>query len=187
MLVSMQDGGIAYNQSFSFRLRESMDADVLDKALKALVDRHESLRTAFRMGPKGIEQLIAPSAADCNFKLEVATGPEADAEPSAVAAEHERHALEPFDLAKAPLMTATLFQVWQLSHTHAKRDTRLACPTAFTLLTVQILHCLARCWYPQVEQAICCFSSSESQKASPGCRVLQLLFVSCNFPWCMII
>ncbi|KAK9840004.1 hypothetical protein WJX74_001846 [Apatococcus lobatus] len=110
MLVSMQDGGIAYNQSFSFKLRQDVDAGVLDQALKVLVDRHESLRTAFRMGRKGIEQMIAPSAADCNFQLEVRTGPEADAEPSAVAAEHERHALKPFDLAKAPLMTAILFQ-----------------------------------------------------------------------------
>ena len=111
MLLSMQDGGIAYNQSFCFKMRQGLDAHVLNRALKALVDRHESLRTAFRMGPKGIEQMIAPTAADCNFKLEIVRGPAAEAEPSAVAAEHERHALERFDLAQAPLMTAILFQV----------------------------------------------------------------------------
>ncbi len=111
MLVSMQDGGVAYNQSFSFELRHGVDASVLERALTSVVDRHESLRTAFRMGPEGIVQMIAPSAADCNFKLEVVSSPEADAEPAALAAQHEQQALKPFDLAKAPLMSATLFQV----------------------------------------------------------------------------
>ena len=109
--MSMQDGGVAYNQSFSFELRQDVDAELLEEALKTIVDRHESLRTAFRMGTEGIVQMIAPSAAECSFQLEVVTGPQADAAPSLVAAEHERHALEPFDLATAPLMTATLFKV----------------------------------------------------------------------------
>ena len=71
MLLSMQEGGVAYNQAFCFQLDPTVDPELLNKAIMALIDRHEPLRTGFTMDQDGLKQTIAPSAADCGFQLKV--------------------------------------------------------------------------------------------------------------------
>ena len=115
VLLSMQEGGVAYNQAFCFQLDHNVDHDLLSQALMALIDRHEPLRTGFTMDQAGLKQTIAPSAADCGFQLE--SRDMGTMSPAEVARDAEEGTLEKMDLRHPPLMAAKLFQVSHLMPT----------------------------------------------------------------------
>ena len=115
MLLSMQEGGVAYNQAFCFQLDQNVDHGLLSQALMALIDRHEPLRTGFTMDQDGLKQTIAPSAAACGFQL--GSGGMGARSPAEVARDAEEGALEKMDLRHPPLMAAKLFQVSHLQLT----------------------------------------------------------------------
>jgi amino acid adenylation domain-containing protein len=52
--------GNAYHSRFNFRLRGALDRPALWRALREVVRRHETLRTALRAGPAGLEQTVLP-------------------------------------------------------------------------------------------------------------------------------
>ncbi len=109
VLLSMQEGGVAYNQAFCFSLDPRVDPDMLQQALMALIDRHEPLRTGFTMGPDGLQQAIARTAADCGFKLRIE--PMGDKTAEEIARLAEETTLEKMDLKQPPLMSAKLCKV----------------------------------------------------------------------------
>ena len=109
VLLSMQEGGVAYNQAFCFALDPALDPELLNKALMALIDRHEPLRAGFAMGPGGLRQTISTSAAECGFQL--STEPMGDMTAEDIAQRAEESTLEKMDLKRAPLMSAKLHQV----------------------------------------------------------------------------
>jgi amino acid adenylation domain-containing protein len=93
--------GGAYNMPFVFELRGALDAAALERALNALVARHEALRTTFHL--RGAEPVQAV-AAERFIPLEVddlapLPGPERAAEAGRLEREHAR---APFDLAAGP-------------------------------------------------------------------------------------
>ena len=53
------EASCSYNLTYLLRLRGPLDNDALEGALKALINRHESLRTTF--DANGAEQRIWPS------------------------------------------------------------------------------------------------------------------------------
>ena len=59
-LDQLQPGNSSYNVSRHMRIKGSLDCDALERALNALVERHESLRTVFRVAGNEPVQIIQP-------------------------------------------------------------------------------------------------------------------------------
>lgn len=65
-------GNSAYNNVFGIRLEGPLDYDLFDKAFIAVIEKHESLRTVFRMTQEEPRQFILPKEA-VKFRTEVIT------------------------------------------------------------------------------------------------------------------
>ena len=106
----LQPGSPVYNLSFAIRIQGQLNLDALAASLRALVQRHESLRTAIRQVNGQPVQVIVPEA-----KLDL---PVTDLSVLDEAARQERleamiyaEAQRPFDLSQAPLLRASLIRV----------------------------------------------------------------------------
>jgi amino acid adenylation domain-containing protein len=99
----------------SFRLRGPLDVDALRRALAALVDRHESLRTTFRE-VEGEPMQVVAARGSVDLEVVHLTGtPEAEHE--AKVERLARDAVErPFDLAAGPLFRARLVRLAERRH-----------------------------------------------------------------------
>lgn len=105
----LQPGTGAYHVSAHYRLRGEVDAAALQGAFAQIVQRHESLRTAFDEVSGVPRQRVVPAV---DFAMEVIdlqhlpeTGRDAEARRLA-----NDEADRPFDLSRAPLLRASLFR-----------------------------------------------------------------------------
>src|SRR5258708_26575810 len=96
----------AYNLSFAARVRSSLDAPALRRALQALVDRHEALRATFGAAA-GIPYQEVHSRVEAAFEVEELAGSTSDQ----VRSRCEVKVREPFDLQRGPLMRCLLYQI----------------------------------------------------------------------------
>jgi amino acid adenylation domain-containing protein len=105
----------AYNMPWAFRLQGRLDGDALGRALQAIVDRHESLRTCFVAVDGKPAQRVLPELAVPLRRVDLAA-----LEPQARAAELERlarlEAETTFDLARGPLIRTTLVRLGPEEH-----------------------------------------------------------------------
>jgi amino acid adenylation domain-containing protein len=104
----LRPGQAAYNLVAAFEMRGAVRWEVFQKAVDALVARHESLRTSFAAREGQPVQIIHP-AAEVPVVITSLVG-QADAEATA------RHlsaaeAATPFDLSTAPLMRVRVFTI----------------------------------------------------------------------------
>ncbi|MCF1597262.1 non-ribosomal peptide synthetase [Streptomyces muensis] len=102
LLDRVEPGTATYNVVAAVRVRGKLDTDALRRALDAVVERHESLRTVFHFD--GVEplQVILPTL---RLDLPVDEVTEQDL-PAAIHAEVER----PFDLETGPLLRMRLLR-----------------------------------------------------------------------------
>ena len=114
-LDQLQAGTAAYNVPAALRLSGRLDAAALEAALNEIVRRHESLRTAFVAVDGEPRQVIAPSLHISLPTVEVsgATAEERENEARRLAREE---AQRPFDLARGPLLRATLLRLAPEDH-----------------------------------------------------------------------
>ncbi|HYH80778.1 MAG TPA: condensation domain-containing protein, partial [Longimicrobium sp.] len=115
LIDRMNPGAATWNVVFPLRLRGALDVPALERALNALRERHESLRTTFAERDGGAVQVIHPFA---RVPLEVddlsALGPGArDAEVERRAA---MDANTGFDLEAGPLFRARLLRLERDEH-----------------------------------------------------------------------
>ncbi len=108
-LDQLEGPSAGYNVPLGFWLAGSVDADALEQALGALVARHEALRTTFVEVDGRAFQRIHAAMPPALVRLEVAS--EADARARAA-----EEAAKPFDLAKGPLMRASLVRHGEAAH-----------------------------------------------------------------------
>ena len=102
------------NVHFGWRLRGPLDPVALRRTLKALVARHEALRTALRVHGSAVEQHIFPR---CALRAEPLDISEPGVRPAqAVRRLLRRHAHEPFDLGAAPLARVALIRMGHADH-----------------------------------------------------------------------
>jgi hypothetical protein len=102
-LDEFEPGGTEYVTPLAVRLRGRLDTGALDRAMTALVARHESLRTTFRAEDGRAEQIVHPPT-----PVRVPVREVAATDLDAVL---ERAATTPFDLGAGPLLRPLLLRV----------------------------------------------------------------------------
>ncbi|HST57474.1 MAG TPA: amino acid adenylation domain-containing protein, partial [Longimicrobium sp.] len=109
-LDQLDPGSTAYTLSWALRLRGSLDAAALERALGEIVRRHESLRTTFAVAGSTPVQMVAPFA---GFALAVddLSALDAAAREAEVRRRATREAARAFDLAAGPLFVAGLLRL----------------------------------------------------------------------------
>ncbi len=111
----LEPGSSAYNMPYALRLRGALDTGALLAGLDALARRHETLRTTFAEHEGRPVQVVHPPAPVPLPAVDLRDLPEAEREALAgrlAAAE----ALRPFDLARGPLLRATLLRLGEADH-----------------------------------------------------------------------
>ncbi|MET0400710.1 MAG: amino acid adenylation domain-containing protein, partial [Longimicrobiaceae bacterium] len=109
-LHRLDPGGVAYNVPAVLRLRGPLDARALRRALAALVERHESLRTVFPVADGEPAQAVLPADGFAPAACDLARVPAAAREAEALRRAGEV-AGRPFDLEAGPLFRAALLRL----------------------------------------------------------------------------
>ncbi len=109
-LNQLEGGSGGYTEHLAFSLDGPLDRAALDGALSAVAARHGALRTRFRDGPQGPEQVVAPPA-----PLPLAVQ-DLSATPGALDAALERAAHRAVDLASDPPVAFALFALGAERH-----------------------------------------------------------------------
>ena len=113
MLEQLGVQPLAYSLPAAFLLEGPLDVRACERALEALVERHESLRTTFFESNGEPRQRVQ---ADDGFRVQwadLSEEPDPEGRARQLACEH---AEEPFDLAKGPLLRATLLALAPQRH-----------------------------------------------------------------------
>ncbi|MET0396637.1 MAG: non-ribosomal peptide synthase/polyketide synthase [Longimicrobiaceae bacterium] len=111
----LEPGSPAYNMPYALRLRGALDTGALRAGLDALARRHETLRTTFAEHGGRPVQVVHPPAPVPLPVLDLRGLPEAAREGEALRLAAEE-ALRPFDLARGPLLRATLLRLGAADH-----------------------------------------------------------------------
>ncbi len=102
----------AYNVSCNFRFSGQINTTALEASLRAIVNRHETLRTSFRLESGRLIRLIRTiSTTETQDQFQLLNQ---QTMPAQLSAEHQQDVLntqinQPFDLHEAPLFRCTLF------------------------------------------------------------------------------
>ena len=105
-----------YNIPAAVRLTGALDAAALRRALAEIVRRHEALRTVFRAGPHGSEQVVLPAPGDFHLPLadlRAFPAPWTRGEVLRLAADE---AEAPFDLTRGLMLRGLLVRVAEEEH-----------------------------------------------------------------------
>jgi amino acid adenylation domain-containing protein len=115
LLDQMEPGSAAYNVPFALRLRGALDVPVLERALAEIISRHELLRTTF--GTEGGEpvQVVHPTA-EARVPATDLRRLAAERREGEVRRLTAEESLRPFDLARGPLLRATLLRLGEEEH-----------------------------------------------------------------------
>ena len=112
-LHQLQGRSSAYNVHLGMWLRGSLDLAALHSAIREMVNRHDSLRTAFRLEREKLQQVVEPA---CSIRIPI-TDLTTVADPTAEAYQlARREVAEPFDLSEAPLFRVCLYRATPLDH-----------------------------------------------------------------------
>src|SRR5262249_5829108 len=109
-LDQLVPGSVFYNTSVPFRLAMQVDAAILSRSMNEIIRRHEILRPPFAAVDGRPIQIVAPSLSIPLpvHDLSSLPSPLRDARSSQIAADQ---ANLPFDLAKGPLLRASLIRL----------------------------------------------------------------------------
>ena len=104
----------AYNLPSAVRLNGALNRAALEQAFASLIERHETLRTAFAEKDDGVQLISATTPFQVIHKDW--RDLKSREQESRVAEEAERQSREPFDLASGPLLRVTLIQLEEQHH-----------------------------------------------------------------------
>ncbi|HKY31335.1 MAG TPA: amino acid adenylation domain-containing protein, partial [Candidatus Polarisedimenticolia bacterium] len=111
----LEPGAAAYHIPNALRLTGDLDAKALGRALDAVVERHEALRTRFEEGPGGPAQVIDSPRGGLMTWDDLGALPAGRREEEARRLARE-DALHPFDLARGPMLRARLIRLAPRDH-----------------------------------------------------------------------
>jgi len=118
-LDQLDGPGSAYNVTRALRLHGRIEATLLERCLRALVQRHESLRTAFDTREGSAVQIVRPAreaAAAFRFETLSLDGYGSAEIDDALDAASRAAADEPIDLSRPPLFRAKLVRIGDDDH-----------------------------------------------------------------------
>jgi len=115
LLDNASPGLIAYNVPRAFRLRGTLDADALQRAINAFLQRHEVLRSVYAVEGDHPVQVIVPGASVPLEHVDLTRVPQAERDSALMRALTER-AAKPFNLATDLLLRASLFKLGDDDH-----------------------------------------------------------------------
>lgn len=113
LLEQMTPGNTALNIPIALELSGPLDASMLERALQAIVDRHEILRTRFELIDGEPRQVIAPRA---KLTLEQVKSPANGDRKERIRHAMDREAERPVDFNRAPLLRAALLELAPEDH-----------------------------------------------------------------------
>ena len=115
LLHQMDPESAAYTMPFAVRLSGALDVDALGAALTALAERHETLRTRISTAAAGEPvQVVDPPAPVPLPLVDLRAHPDSEAEARRLA---RAEAARPFDLARGPLLRASVLRTGGASWT----------------------------------------------------------------------
>ncbi|HXM34163.1 MAG TPA: condensation domain-containing protein, partial [Pyrinomonadaceae bacterium] len=114
-LNQLEPASSFYNIPLVARIKGVLNADVLGRAVNAIVDRHEALRTTFATEDGQLLQLIAPEA-ELTLRLVDLTETPDDKREAAAQRLAKAEGEAPFDLARGPLLRVGLLKLRQDEH-----------------------------------------------------------------------
>jgi len=121
ILSQLEDVNLAYNMSEYFFFEGRMDVAAMQLSLRALMERHETLRTVFREDEKGEVWQLILSPGDTGFRLDHRDLRHAQAVDEVLNEKVWYEFTTPFDLSTGPLWRVGLYQVddgkWFFSYT----------------------------------------------------------------------
>ncbi|MCE3228706.1 MAG: amino acid adenylation protein [Bacteroidetes bacterium] len=110
VLSQLEEGAVFYNMPRSYSLTGDLDIKALEMAFEALIERHESIRTALEIINGEVRQKVIP-AGQTVFKLGlVDLSDTADKENTAKQLS-DKEATETFDFSKGMLLRASLLKI----------------------------------------------------------------------------
>ncbi|WP_202704236.1 non-ribosomal peptide synthetase, partial [Flavobacterium sp. UGB4466] len=111
-IVSQSEkGSIAYNMPDSINLTGDFNIEILTKAIKATIDRHESLRTIFRKNESGEIRQWVLNREELDFEVKYQDFRSDLAGLEKAAAFINEDSFKPFDLENGPLFRANFMKV----------------------------------------------------------------------------
>ncbi|MCU1267660.1 MAG: amino acid adenylation protein [Acidobacteria bacterium] len=114
-LDQLQPGNPSYNVARHMRISGSLDRDALQRALNALIERHESLRTVFQVQGDEPVQIVQPPQALPLPLIDLSTRPQPEREQESARLAIE-HAGTAFNLALGPLLDTQLIRLADDDH-----------------------------------------------------------------------
>jgi amino acid adenylation domain-containing protein/FkbH-like protein len=114
-LDQLEPGSPLYNIPQVFRMQGALHVDAIERALAEIVRRHEALRTTFPLRNGRPVQQIAPELRIPLARIDLSQLPEENREEQAEQCAREE-ATRSFDLARGPLLRATLVHLGQDDH-----------------------------------------------------------------------
>jgi amino acid adenylation domain-containing protein len=115
-LDQSQDTGASFTVPFGVRIEgEGLDADALERAFSAVIERHEVLRTVFPAADGAARQQVLPAHPFALPRVEVDAAT-AEARDAAVARLAAGLTEAPYDLARGPLLRAVLIRISPAEH-----------------------------------------------------------------------
>lgn len=111
-LMSQFDlANVAYNMRGGFEFTGALDKETLFRAFRLLIDRYEILRTSFRQDPEGDVFQIVHLSEDTGINLTYKDVRKRKYKEKILDKMFQEDLSTPFDLEKAPLIRATLYQL----------------------------------------------------------------------------
>jgi amino acid adenylation domain-containing protein len=114
-LDQLAPGNPFYNVDYNVRLRLVLDVPALERAVNAIVERHEALRTTFAVENGHPVQVVAPPTPLPLPVMDLRAMPTTEREAEAVRLATEE-ALRPFDLRAGPLVRTMLLRLELADH-----------------------------------------------------------------------
>jgi len=114
-LELLQPEVTAFNIPMRFRLEGPLDAKLLDRSLRMIVDRHESLRTHFQEDDGELLQVVKPEPDFTLERIDISHLPEEERKAEAELL-GSIEAKRPFHLATGPVFRAELLRLGPSSH-----------------------------------------------------------------------
>jgi amino acid adenylation domain-containing protein len=116
VLSQFEEGNIAYNMPLATVFEGKLDMNVLERAARTVIERHEILRTVFRENEQQEIRQYILSASELNFKIEYHDLREDVDQKQKLKVMLADAFDKPFDIRTGPLIRATLFRTGETTH-----------------------------------------------------------------------